>query len=55
VILSRGADFNTAEHHCVALYEGYDQYQCPLINVKAGVHKFTKLLGATSKLQVPEK
>jgi len=41
VILSRGADFNTSEHHCVALYEGYDQYRCSLIDVKAGVHIFT--------------
>jgi len=55
VIVSKGADSNTSEHHCVALYEGYDQYQCSLIGVKAGVHKFTKLLGATSKLQVPER
>jgi len=55
VILSRGADFNTSEHHFVALYEGYDHYQCSLIDIKAGVHKFIKLLGATSKLQVPEK
>jgi hypothetical protein len=34
VILSRGADFNTLEHHCIALYEVYDQYQCTLIDVK---------------------
>jgi hypothetical protein len=54
MIVSRGADFNSSKNRCVALYEGYDRYQCSLIVVKAGVHKFTKLLGATSKLQVPE-